>query len=255
MQLHNEPATPAVMSSYLCNFNFALFVHVLVFSVVMFNPVHVFSLHLFILNQIHLGSRLNIVANRKRLLPNMSWMRNKIFVSNTLKLFAIILLFTWLLCLLLEAGDIHPNPGPSTSSSPLSSSSTTSSISSSFNNSFNAILNSFHHLSFVQYNVQSIYNKLDILSAELLEFDIMAFTETWLHPGIPNEDLRVATYQTPERKDRNENPHGGVLIYIKDNIHYIRRHDLEIPGTECIWVEIVMNHKRLLFGAFETDFS
>ena len=250
MQLHNEPVTPAVMSSYLCNLNFALFVHVLVFSVVMFNPVHVFSLHLFILNQIHLESRLNIVANRKRLLPNMSWMRNKSFVSNTLKLFAIILLFTWLLCLLLEAGDIHPNPGPSTSSSPLSSSSTTSSISSSFNNSFNAILNSFHHLSFVQYNVQSIYNKLDILSAELLEFDIMAFTETWLHPGIPNEDLRVATYQTPERKDRNENPHGGVLIYIKDNIHYIRRHDLEIPGTECIWVEIVMNHKRLLFGLF-----
>ena len=40
------------------------------------------------------------------------------------------------------------------------------------------------------------------------------------------------------------------MIYIKDNIHYIRRHGLEIPGTECIWVEIVMNHKRLLFGLF-----
>ena len=48
-------------------------------------------------------------------------------------------------------------------------------------------------------------------------FDIMAFTETWLHQGISNEDLKVATYQTPERKDRTENPHGGVLIYIKEN--------------------------------------
>ena len=37
-----------------------------------------------------------------------------------------------------------------------------------------------HNLSFVQYNVQSILNKLDILQAELFEVDILSFTETWL---------------------------------------------------------------------------
>ena len=98
---------------------------------------------------------------------------------------------TWLLCLLLEAGDIHP--GPSTSSS-------TSSISGSLNSSFSAILNSFHLLSFVQYNVQSIYNKQDVLSIELSEFDILAFTESWLHPCILDEDLKLANYHKPESK-------------------------------------------------------
>ena len=34
------------------------------------------------------------------------------------------------------------------------------------------------------------------------------------------------------------------------SIHYKRRFDLELPGTECIWVEIIMKNKRLLFGLF-----
>ena len=38
----------------------------------------------------------------------------------------------------------------------------------------------FHHLSFVHYNVQSIVSKLKILHAELIDFDLLAFTETWL---------------------------------------------------------------------------
>ena len=65
-----------------------------------------------------------------------------------------------------------------------------------------------------------------------------------------SEDLKLTNYHKPERKDRNNDPHGGVLIYIKDNLHYTRRFDLELPGVECIWVEIIMKHKRLLFGTF-----
>ena len=41
-----------------------------------------------------------------------------------------------------------------------------------------------HNLFFVQYNVQSILNKVDVLHTELFEFDILAFTETWLNPTI-----------------------------------------------------------------------
>ena len=136
---------------------------------------------------------------------------------------AFIVQVTWLICLLLEAGDIHPNPGPSTSS--------ISSISSSLNNSFSAILSSFHHLSYLQYNVQ-----------------ICWAIRVWLHHDIPDEDLKLATYHSPERKDRKNDPHGGVFIYIKDtcSIHYKRRLDLELPGIECIWVEITMKNKRFL---------
>ncbi|MES9993746.1 MAG: endonuclease/exonuclease/phosphatase family protein [Candidatus Thiodiazotropha sp.] len=79
----------------------------------------------------------------------------------------------------------------------------------------------------MHYNVQSILSKLDILQTELLEFDILAFTETWLGPSVDTNDLLLHSYNTPERKDRAGDNHGGVMIYIKDFLHYKRRADLE----------------------------
>ena len=73
-----------------------------------------------------------------------------------------------------------------------------------------------HNLSFVQYNVQSIVNKLDIIQAELFEIDILSFTETWFNPDISTEDIMLQSYSAPERKDRPGDPHGGVVIYVKN---------------------------------------
>ena len=44
--------------------------------------------------------------------------------------------------------------------------------------------------------------------------------------------------------------HGGVIIYIKDHINYIRRHDLEPIGVECVLVKLTLKHKHILFGLF-----
>ncbi|MEW8548396.1 MAG: endonuclease/exonuclease/phosphatase family protein, partial [Candidatus Thiodiazotropha sp.] len=107
-----------------------------------------------------------------------------------------------------------------------------------------------HNLSFVHYNVQSIFTKLDILETELFEFDILAFTETWLNPNIDTNELLLHSYNTPERKDRAADNHGGVMIYVKDSLHYKRRADLESRNTESIWIELTNNHKRVLFGLF-----
>ena len=123
---------------------------------------------------------------------------------------------TWLASLILLSGDVQPNPGPSTSSS----------TSSSIDSSVTSVLSQSHHLSFIHYNVQSILNKLDILTAELSDFDILAFTETWLHPNISDEELQIQSFCKPERKD------------------------LEPAGIECIWTEIILRNKHILFGAF-----
>ena len=80
-------------------------------------------------------------------------------------------------------------------------------------------LNLEHNLSFVHYNVQSIFPKLDILHTELFDFDILAFTETWLTPAIDTDDVLLRSYNAPERKDRVEDNHGGVMLYVKDGIH------------------------------------
>ena len=111
-------------------------------------------------------------------------------------------------------------------------------------------LSTSHNLSFVHYNVQSILPKLEILHAELFEFDILAFTETWLSPTDDSDDLLLQSYNRPERKDRVGDSHGGVILYIKEGIRYKRRKDLEIRGIESIWVELANKHKRILFGLF-----
>ena len=47
-----------------------------------------------------------------------------------------------------------------------------------------------------------------------------------------------------------EDPHGGVIIYVKDGIHYKRRDDLEVRGIESIWIELIHNRKSILYGVF-----
>ncbi|MCW4285900.1 MAG: reverse transcriptase domain-containing protein [Candidatus Thiodiazotropha taylori] len=89
-----------------------------------------------------------------------------------------------------------------------------------------------------------------MLSAELTDFDILAFSETWLHPDIHTNDILIPEFKPPERKDRQRDRHGGVMLYVKDTLFYKRRQDLEPLNTECIWIEIHLNQNRILFGLF-----
>ena len=117
------------------------------------------------------------------------------------------------------------------------------------NTAFNS-LSLVHNLSVMHYNVQSIFSKLEILHAELFEFDILAFTETWLGPTIDTDDLILHSYYRPERKDRDSDTHGGVMLYVKEGLHYKRRDDLELLNIENIWIELANSHKRILLGLF-----
>ena len=97
--------------------------------------------------------------------------------------------------LLLQSGNVHPHPGPSSASSDTANISTLSSTLSSLHS-----LGLSRHLSFVHYNVQSIVPKLDTIMAELSDFDILAFSETWLNPSVTKDDISLLSYHPPERK-------------------------------------------------------
>ena len=75
----------------------------------------------------------------------------------------------------MSSGDIHPNPG--------SMSSVSSQFSATLSTCISALVfdseNRPHHPLFVLNNVQTV-SKLDILHTELIDIDILAFTETWL---------------------------------------------------------------------------
>ena len=185
-----------------------------------------------------LANKLYMHRNRKRLIAGKSLQANADLCG--------VVFATWLVLLLYSCGDVHLDPGP------LSTSSTSSSYSSSsgMSNALFSSLDLSHNLSFVHYNVQSIFSKLELLETELIEFDILAFTETWLSPSTDTNELLLHSFNTPERKDRESDNHGGVMIYVKDYLQYRRRADLESRNIESIWIELNNNHKRVLFGLF-----
>ena len=194
--------------------------------------IHAVSMLSLIMDSTSKTQDLILPCQLRSTLPNLRSTSNVQFSCKCL----LILLNTdftlWLTILLLCSGDIHPNPGPSSIASSLNSST-------SHNHSNNPLrsLNLSHNLSFVHYNLQSILNKLDILEAELFEFDILAFTETWLNPTVQSDDLVFQTFHKPERKDRRSDHFGGLLLYVKSGIFYKPKSDLEINGIECIWIK------------------
>lgn len=234
----------AVMPTYrrLCRFN--IFVHLISLLAIHNNNLSTYSILMILQGSeylAHIGCKLTHF--RKKILLGKPTLANARFVSVIITCFSVIEFAFWLTIILLCSGDVHTNPGPSSTLSSDSFSSTSSNMSATIFSS----LNTSHNLSFVHYNVQSILPKLEILHAELIEFDILAFTETWLSPSDNTADLILQSYNMPERKDRDDNRYGGVILYVKEGIHYKRRDDLEIRGIESIWIELANKHKRILF--------
>lgn len=149
-----------------------------------------------------------------------------------------LLTFLFLNLLLTLSGDIHQNPGPVPSDD-----SSLSSLSDSSSQQITSCGLSLMHL-----NVQSLKPKLDIIEIEAQQYDILVFTETWLSPNTPDEDLRIANFSLPYRCDRTARVGGGVAIYVRDGINVDFRQDLHINRLEAVWVEIIIHSKKLLVG-------
>ena len=232
------------MPSYRCMCRFSLLLHISIMLHLQRHTLLGFS----VLRSVQDNTTLYTRQNRQKLLTwGRSYQTNFKFTKRLTFYFSITCFVTWLAVLLLLSGNVHPNPGPLSLSSV---GSTSSSSSSSFADAVFDPLNLDYHLSFVQYNVQSIAPKLDILHAELHAFDILAFTETWLSASTLTNDLLLQSYHPSERKERVEDRHGGVMLYVKKGLHYRRRQDLEPKGIQCLWIEIINKHKHVLFGLF-----
>ena len=124
-------------------------------------------------------------------------------------------LLTFLATLLYHAGDVEKYLGP-----PISTSYDTNQ---SF--LFPPLQGNF---SLVHYNVQIILHKTDILEPELAKFDIISLTETWLNDSVSDDDIMFDQFQVPFRRDRVGDSHGGILVYVRNEIPCKRRIDLEL---------------------------
>ena len=169
--------TYGVMRRYSLAFRFSLLCQFLFLLPICFSRLDVFSFNLYI--EVTRTSQFNgdVFVLRMKLpigVVNLHQIkRNTKFVHDCLVTGAIVTFSLWLWVLLIMSGDVHPNPGPASTSS-ISTSSSSLHVSIPFPNSFNL----FKHLSFIHYNVQSIANKIDLITTELADFDILAFSET-----------------------------------------------------------------------------
>ena len=183
------------MATYRCRYIFKLLLYLLAIFSLQQRFVYTYSLLKSVPHSTLLAN--NFCGNYKKATPGARSNKNSKFSLMLVYCLSFWIIALWLYNLLLCSGDVHPNPGPlpTTPSSNLSSSS--SDIS---NTTFNS-LSLVHNLSVAHYNVQSIFSKLEILHAELFEFDILAFTETWLGLTIDTDDLILQSYNRPERNN------------------------------------------------------
>ena len=67
---------------------------------------------------------------------------------------------------------------------------------------------------------------------------------------IKNNEISINGYHPPVRKDRSDDPHGGVAIYVKNSLICKERYDLSIPQLEAVWIETKIGQDKLLIGSF-----
>ena len=102
----------------------------------------------------------------------------------------------------------------------------------------------------VHLNACSIRNKINEIETESSNFDIITVSETWLSDSISNNSILLTNFHPPVRRDRPHDPHGGVAIYIKNNLYCKPRPDLNVAHLEAVWVETKLNQESLLIGSF-----
>ena len=104
-------------------------------------------------------------------------------------------------------------------------------------------------LHFVHLNARSILPKmgeLDIL-AHNTNAAIIAVTESWLDNTIHDNEVCIPGYSI-QRKDRNREG-GGVCMFIRNNINFNRRSDIDNDDFEFLAIDIMLpKSKPILLG-------
>ncbi|WAR10533.1 LOW QUALITY PROTEIN: hypothetical protein MAR_035609, partial [Mya arenaria] len=124
--------------------------------------------------------------------------------------------------------DVHPNPGPSSTSSTLSSVPVSSIL--GLNDS---------GLSVMHLNIMSILPKLDILQIESQYYDILIFTETWLRDYTDNNDILIHNVDPPFEKTVYADKVVVLQIYVRS-----------VLGLKALCVDLSIQHRTLLVGGF-----
>ena len=93
--------------------------------------------------------------------------------------------------------------------------------------------------------------RYDIVDCDVL---VICLVETWLDDSITSDALRIPGFQELQRHDRFPRDsgsinHGGVAMFMKNNVSFTRREDLESVGIESIWCTVASKRGNFLLGS------
>ena len=140
---------------------------------------------------------------------------------------------TSLLCLLLLVWiDISPNPGPQPRPSL-------------------RIFIKKRGFKILHQNINGISEKIDSVRGILQHknIQIFGFTESHLNASVTDAEVSVDRYKTEtlDRKNGTNGTLGGVICFIRSDVNYKRRNNLEIKGIEAIWIEVSFTEANLFY--------
>ena len=104
-------------------------------------------------------------------------------------------------------------------------------------------------LHFIHCNARSLLPKLSEVKivAMKTEAAVISITESWLDESITNAEIHIDNYNIV-RSDRSRNG-GGVCMYIRKDLAFSPRTDLQSDNTETIWIDILLpKTKPILIG-------
>lgn len=102
-------------------------------------------------------------------------------------------------------------------------------------------------------NFNGLYFKIDILwillQETLKDIHIFGITESHLNESIEDKELHIAGYDIV-RNDGKQGSGSGVCAYIRNDLSWQRRPDLEYSKIEAIWIEIFIPKSRPILICF-----
>ena len=102
-----------------------------------------------------------------------------------------------------------------------------------------------YSISILHLNIRSIRQKIGFIKDNLLDYDILCFTESPLNEVVSTDSILLDNFTVPYRKDRTIRG-GGILVYINNKVVSERVTELELFWEDCIWVKIKQKRESFL---------
>ena len=105
------------------------------------------------------------------------------------------------------------------------------------------IIVKFVSFKIIHINCQSLSeDKKPLLESVSNQYDIITCSETWFRDDFPDSRTHLSGFHKPVMRNRVAG-WGGVCIYVRSDLYYKSRPDLDIENLESVWIETQINRK------------